>query len=358
MTDFGYGVSDSRFPIPHSAFRNPQWRIGVIGDGGWGTALAILLHNKGHNVMVWGAFPDYVEVLKETRENIKYLPGVPIPPNLPLTADLSEACREREIIFLVTPSHFLRATCRRMKPYVSPKHIIVSGTKGLENGTLLRMSQVICEVFGDVRVAVLSGPTLAREVACGHPTAATVSSRTPSVAKTVQSILMTEKLRIYTNRDMVGVELGGSLKNVVAIAAGIVDGMQLGANTKSTLITRGLVEIARLGVAMGGDRRTFSGLSGLGDLFTTALSDLSRNHNFGSQIGKGMSVEEARASTEMVIEGIRTARAAAELARKYGVEMPITKEVYRIIYEGKDPRQAIASLMTRAPKPELEEELE
>jgi len=188
--------------------------------------------------------------------------------------------------------------------------------------------------------------------------AATVSSPMPSVAKTVQDILMTDKLRIYTNRDMVGVELGGSLKNVVAIAAGIVDGMQLGANTKSTLITRGLVEIARLGVAMGGDRRTFSGLSGLGDLFTTALSDLSRNHNFGFQIGTGMSVEEARASTEMVIEGIRTAKAATRLAWKHGVEMPITQEVYRIIYKGEGPREAISTLMTRAPKPELEEELE
>ncbi len=358
MSDFGFRTSDFRSQIPQSAIRNPQWRIAVIGDGGWGTALAILLHNKGHNVIVWGAFPDYVEVLKEKRQNIKYLPGVPIPPNLPLTADLSEACRERDVIFLVTPSHFLRATCRRMKPYVSPKHIIVSATKGLETGTLLRMSQVICEVFGDVRVAVLSGPTLAPEVACGHPTAATVSSPMPSVAKTVQDILMTDKLRIYTNRDMVGVELGGSLKNVVAIAAGIVDGMQLGANTKSTLITRGLVEIARLGVAMGGDRRTFSGLSGLGDLFTTALSDLSRNHNFGFQIGTGMSVEEARASTEMVIEGIRTAKAATRLAWKHGVEMPITQEVYRIIYKGEGPREAISTLMTRAPKPELEEELE
>ncbi len=332
--------------------------IAVLGDGGWGTALSILLHNKHHRVTLWGAFPDYVEVLKETRENVNYLPGISIPSDLPITSDLSEACSGTEIIFLVTPSHVLRDICQRMKPYVSPGHIIVSATKGLEEGSLLPMSQVIRQVLGDIHIAVLSGPTLAPEVALGYPSAATVSSPSPSVARTVQNILITDKLRIYTNRDMVGVELGGSLKNVIAIAAGIIDGMRLGANTKSALITRGLVEIARLGVAMGADRRTFSGLSGLGDLFTTAMSDLSRNHTFGLQIGRGMSVEDAEASTDMVIEGIRTAKAAAELARKYGVEMPITHEVYRIIYEGKNPREAIATLMTRAPKPELEEELE
>jgi len=356
--DVGFRISDLRFPIPQSAIRNPQWRIAVIGDGGWGTALAILLHSKHHNVTLWGAFPDYVEVLKDRRENVKYLPGIPIPADLPITSNLSEACSGTDIFFLVTPSHFLRDACHRIKPCVSPEHIIVSATKGLENDTLLPMSQVIREVLGDVRIAVLSGPTLAHEVARGHPTAATVSSPSPSVAKTIQNVLMTDKLRIYTNPDTVGVELGGSLKNVIAIAAGIIDGMQLGANTKSALITRGLVEIARLGVALGADRRTFSGLSGLGDLFTTALSDLSRNHNFGFQIGRGTSVEDAQRSTEMVIEGIRTAKAATRLAWKHGVEMPITKEVYRIIYEGKDPREAIATLMTRAPKPELEEELE
>jgi glycerol-3-phosphate dehydrogenase (NAD(P)+) len=333
-------------------------KIAVLGDGGWGTALAILLHKKQHDVTLWGAFPDYVEILRDRRENGKYLPGVPIPEELPITSDLSEACSGSEMIFLVTPSHFLRGVCERIKPFISRDHIVVSATKGLENGTLLRMSEVIGEVFGEVRVAVLSGPTLAQEVARGHPTAATVSSPTPAVAKTVQSVLMTDRLRIYTNRDMTGVELGGSLKNVIAIAAGIVDGLQFGANTKSALLTRGLVEITRLGVAMGADRRTFFGLSGLGDLFTTAVSHLSRNHNFGLQIGRGLSVEEAQASTEMVIEGIRTAKAAAELARKYAVEMPITEETYRIIYERKDPRQAIATLMTRVPKPELEEELE
>ncbi len=333
-------------------------KITILGDGGWGTALAILLYKKGLGVVLWGAFPEYVDVLKKTRENSKYLPGVAIPQELAITADLREACLGSSVIFLATPSHFLREVCEKIKPHVTSDYIFVIATKGLESNTLLRMSQVIQEILGDVRFAVVSGPTLAQEVAQGHPSAATVSSPTPSVARTVQNVLMTDTLRIYTNRDMIGVELGGSLKNVIAIAAGVVDGLGFGANTKSALITRGLVEITRLGVAMGADRRTFSGLSGLGDLFTTAGSDLSRNHNFGFQIGRGMSVEEAKRSTDMVIEGVRTAEAAVVLARKYDVEMPITKEVYRVIYEGKHPQQAIASLMAREPKSELEEELE
>jgi len=337
---------------------SPQSRIAVLGDGGWGTALAILLYKKRYDVTLWSAFPDYARLLEEKRDNVKYLPGIPIPHSLSITSDLAEACSSREVFFLAVPSHFMREVCEKMRPHVSSQHIVVSATKGLENETLLRMSQVIEEVLGEVRIAVLSGPTLAREVAVGHPTAATVSSASNSVAKAVQDLLMTERFRIYTNRDVVGVELGGSLKNVIAIAAGIIDGIGLGANTKSALLTRGLVEISRLGVAMGADRRTFSGLSGLGDLFTTAVSDLSRNHNFGFQIGKGVPVGEAKASTEMVIEGIRTAKAAVELAKKYNVEMPITTEVYRVIYEAKDPRRAISTLMSRAPKPELEEELE
>jgi len=335
-----------------------QTRIAVLGDGGWGTALAILLHKKGYDVTLWSPFPEYAETLKEKRENVKYLPGIPIPGELPITSDLEEGCSRAAVIILVTPSHHLRSVCQRAKPFIGPEHIIVSATKGLEEKTSLRMSEVIQAVLGDVNVAVLSGPTLAREVATGHPTAATVSSTSPSLARTVQNILMTETFRIYTNPDMIGVELGGSLKNVIAIAAGIVDGMGLGANTKSALLTRGLVEMARLGEAMGADRRTFSGLAGLGDLFTTAVSDLSRNHNFGFQVGRGVPVEEAKASTDMVIEGIRTAKAAAELARKHHVEMPIATEAYRVIYEGKDPREAIATLMSRPPKPELEEELE
>ncbi len=335
-----------------------QTRIAVLGDGGWGTALAILLYKKRCGVTLWSAFPEYARVLDEKRDNVKYLPGIPIPQELRITPDPEKACSDAALVLLAVPSHFLRGVCESIKPCTDSQTVIVSATKGLEEGTLLRMSEVIREVLGDVQVAVLSGPTLAREVALGQPAAATVSSASASVARTVQNVLMTDRFRIYTNRDVVGVELGGSLKNVIAIAAGIIDGMGLGANTKSALLTRGLVEIARLGVAMGADRRTFSGLSGLGDLFTTAVSDLSRNHNFGFQVGRGVPVEEARASTEMVIEGIRTAKAAAELAKKHGVDMPITTEVYRVIYEKKNPREAIATLMARPPKPELEEELE
>jgi len=335
-----------------------QTTIAVLGDGGWGTALSILLHNKGHHVRLWSPFPEYAEVLNEKRENVKYLPGIRIPEDLFITSDIAESCAAAEVVIFVTPSHHLREVCARAKPFIGPEQTLVSATKGLEENTLLRMSQVIEEVLGHVRVAVLSGPTLAREVATGHPTAATVSSRCPSVARAVQSLLTAQHFRLYTSPDIVGVELGGALKNVIAIAAGIVDGLGLGANTKSALLTRGLAEMARLGVAMGADRSTFFGLSGLGDLFTTAVSDLSRNHTFGCQIGRGVPVKEAESSTEMVIEGIRTTKAAVEHARKQKVEMPIATEVYHVLYKGKHPRDAIATLMARPPKPELGEELE
>ncbi len=335
-----------------------QTTIAVLGDGGWGTALSILLHNKGHHVRLWSPFPEYAEVLKEKRENIKYLPGIPIPEDLFITSDIAESCAAAEVVILVTPSHHLREVCQRAKPFIRPGQTLVSATKGLEENTLLRMSQVIEDVLGHVGVAVVSGPTLAREVATGHPTAATVSSTSPAVARAVQSLLTAQHFRLYTSPDVVGVELGGALKNVIAIAAGILDGLGLGANTKSALLTRGLAEMARLGVAMGADRSTFFGLSGLGDLFTTAVSDLSRNHTFGCQVGRGVPVKEAESSTEMVIEGIRTANAAVQLALRHNVEMPIATEVYHVLYKGKHPRDAIATLMARPPKPELGEELE
>ncbi|MDP2899292.1 MAG: NAD(P)H-dependent glycerol-3-phosphate dehydrogenase [bacterium] len=374
-----------------------QTTIAVLGDGGWGTALSILLHNKGHHVRLWSPFPEYAEVLNEKRENVKYLPGIPIPEDLFITSDIAESFAAAEVVIFVTPSHHLREVCVRAKPFIRPEAIrltaenaedaeagsgsgeavregrlsatsvvakgagrqtLVSATKGLEEDTLLRMSQVIEEVLGHVGVAVLSGPTLAREVATGHPTAATVSSRCPSVARAVQSLLTAQHFRLYTSPDIIGVELGGALKNVIAIAAGIIDGLGLGANTKSALLTRGLAEMARLGVAMGADRSTFFGLSGLGDLFTTAVSDLSRNHTFGCQVGRGVPVKEAQSSTEMVIEGIRTANAAVQLALRHNVEMPIATEVYHVLYKGKHPRDAIATLMARPPKPELGEELE
>jgi glycerol-3-phosphate dehydrogenase (NAD(P)+) len=335
-----------------------QTAIALLGDGGWGTALSIILHTKGYEARLWSPFPDYAEVLKDKRENVKYLPGIRIPAELPITSEIEEACCAAGVIVLAAPSHHLREVCERARSFIASAQIIVSATKGLEESTLLRMSEIIEEVVGTVPLAVLSGPTLAREVATGHPTAAVVSSTSPAVARAVQGMFSAKHFRLYTSRDVVGVELGGALKNVIAIAAGIIDGLGLGANTKSALLTRGLVEMARLGVTMGADRGTFSGLSGLGDLFTTATSKLSRNHSFGFQVGKGVSVSEAESSTEMVIEGIRTAKAAVQLAQKQNVEMPIATEVYRVLYEGKPPREAIATLMARPPKPELEEELE
>ena len=329
-----------------------QTTIAILGDGGWGTALSILFHNKGHHVRLWSPFRDYAEVLRQKRENVKYLPGIPIPEDFLITSDIAESCAGAEVVIFVTPSHHLREVCQRVKPFIKREEILVTATKGLEEETLLRMSQVIAEVLGHAEVAAMSGPTLAREVAAGHPTAATVSSNSLALASAVQSLLTTGHFRLYTSPDVIGVELGGALKNVIAIAAGIIDGLELGANTKSALLTRGLAEMARLGVALGAEHSTFFGLSGLGDLFTTAISDLSRNHTFGCQIGRGIPVEEAQRSTPMVIEGIRTTKAAVELARKQNVEMPIATEVYRVLYEGKPPRDAIATLMARPPKPE------
>ena len=333
-------------------------KIAVIGDGGWGTTLSLLLHEKRYDVVLWGAFPDYVKELKAKRMNRKYLPGIPIPKNLKITSNLDEAIDNAEAVILAVPSQFMRSICQKIADNGFPDAIFVSGAKGIENETLMRMSEVIYEVLGDVNLAVISGPNLSLEVAKKMPSAATVSSKNIETARKVQNIFMTDHLRIYTNTDMIGVELGGALKNIIAIAAGIVDGLGMGTNTKSALLTRGLVEITRLGVAMGAKAKTFSGLSGLGDLATTCFSSLSRNHNFGYRIGKGESVDAILKSTEMVIEGVKTSKSAYDLSLKYNVEMPIITEVYKVIYESKAPLEGIKSLMKRPPKSELEEKLE
>ena len=330
-------------------------KITVLGDGGWGTALALLLSGSGHQTTIWGVFQDHIQEIKRTRLNSKFLPGVPLTDELNLEWQLEKALKDAEVVVLASPSEHMRSVCQRAQEFLTGQEILVSVSKGLETGSLKRMSEVIREVLGDeIKLAVLSGPSLALEVARGIPTTVTVSALDPALAETVQQIFLTDNFRVYTGSDVSGMELGGSLKNVVAIAAGIIDGMELGANTKAGLVTRGLAEIVRLGVAMGARAETFSGLSGLGDLVTTCVSDLSRNHWFGSQLGKGVAVEEALSSTEMVVEGVRTAQAAHELAKKYSIEMPITEQIYNVIYVGKDPRQAIRDLMTRKPKAELE----
>ncbi len=330
-------------------------RISVIGDGGWGTTLAILLVRKGFEVSLWGAFPDYIEELKSTRENIKFLPGVKIPEEIEITAVMAEALDKSELVILAVPSQYMRGVVTMLKMEDLSGKAFVSVTKGIETKTLKRMSEIVAELLGKVPLAVLSGPTIALEVANGVPTTAVISSRDSDLAKRSQDIFTNDHFRVYTNDDVVGVELGGALKNVIAIAAGITDALGFGANTKAALLTRGLVEIVRLGMAMGARCETFYGLSGLGDLTTTCISPYSRNRWLGEEIGRGKKLSEVLKETEMVVEGVATSKSAFELSRKYRVEMPIVQEVHKVLYEGKDPKKAVHDLMTRAPKGEGED---
>ena len=320
----------------------------MLGDGGWGTTLAILLHNKGNSVTLWGAFPEYEAYLRQKRINSRFLPGIKIPSTLEITADLKCATGSKDLIVLAVPSQFMRQIIRRIKIYDIPRGItFLSVTKGLETDTLLRMSQVIQEELGKIRLAVLSGPTIAYEVARQIPTTAVVASRSKSLRMIIARLFNIDKFRIYTNQDVVGVELGGSLKNIIAIACGISDGLGFGTNTKAALLSRGLTEISRLGIKMGARATTFSGISGLGDLVTTCISPFSRNRYLGEQIGKGKGLKQVVSKMKMVAEGVPTAKAAYRLALKYKVELPITREVYLVLYRNKDPRVAVRDLMTR-----------
>ncbi|KPK41848.1 MAG: glycerol-3-phosphate dehydrogenase [Omnitrophica WOR_2 bacterium SM23_29] len=332
---------------------NKDKRVAIIGDGGWGTTLAILLRKKGVTVNLWGIFPEYVEVLKSKRENVKFLPGVKIPDDLFITSDLSEALEDIDTLVLAVPSQHMRGLIARLKDINIDVRYFLSASKGIENKTLMRMSQIIRDVLGPVRVGVLSGPTISYEVARGLPTTVVAASENEEIAKEIQDLFMTDNFRIYTNTDVVGVELGGSLKNVIAIAAGISDGLGFGVNTKSGLLVRGIVEIARLGAKMGAKRETFYGISGLGDLITTCVSPHGRNRWFGEEIAKGRKTDEILKSTEMVIEGVGTAKSCYELSKKYDVEMPISQQIYAVIYDGKDPKLAVRDLMTRQKKSEL-----
>lgn len=332
-------------------------RISILGDGGWGTTLAILLYNKGFAVSLWSAFEEYAKFLDKKRENTKFLPGVKIPKDIEITHELDSVLKKADIVILAIPSQYLRGVLKNIKTAQIKDKILISVSKGIENGTLMRMSEVVKDCLGRADVAILSGPTISYEVIRGFPTAAVVSSTKKDTALLAQDIFMTERFRIYTNPDLIGVELGGASKNVIAIAAGISDGLGFGANAKATIMDRGLVEMARLGVSMAAKRDTFWGLSGVGDLITTCMSDHSRNRWFGSELGKGKNVKEALASTEMVVEGVATTKSICQLAEKFKVEMPITKEVFSIIFEGKKPMEALNSLMTRRAKPEIEEDV-
>ena len=311
-----------------------------------------MLHENGHGVTLWSAFPEYVDEMKKTRVNRKYLPKKRIPGEVLLTTDIADAVTGADIVVLAVPSQYFRGVCGDIKGVGVPSVPFLSVAKGIENETLMRMSEVAREELGEVAVAVMSGPNIATEIAEKLPSATTISCDDVSIAESIGEMFMNEYFRVYFHHDTLGVELGGALKNVVAIAAGIIDGFGMGANTKSALLTRGLVEISRLGVAMGAERETFFGLSGLGDLATTCFSPASRNHWFGEQIGRGGRRDEILEKTEMVVEGVRTSLSANELRLRHGVEMPIIEQVCKVIWEGKPPREAILELMTREPKRE------
>lgn len=328
-------------------------RITVIGDGGWGTALAILLYKKNYKIKLWGVSQDYINYLNKTRNNIKFLPGIKIPKGIFITSDLKDAVSGADLILLAVPSQYMRSVLKALRSVKTlPKAPFLNAAKGIEGATLMRMSEVITDVLGSVCTAVLSGPTISHEVARGLPTTAVVASQDAILTKQMQGIFTTDAFRVYTSTDVVGVELGGALKNVIAIAAGVLDGFGFQANTKAGLLTRGLVEISRLGVAMGARRETFYGISGLGDLITTCISRHGRNRWFGEEIGRGKNPKRILAKTEMVVEGAATAKSAYELARKYEVEMPVTEQVYQVLYKGKSPKKAVRDLMNRPLKAE------
>lgn len=333
--------------------KTPVPEIAILGDGGWGTTLAILLAGKKYRVRLWGAFPAYLKQVERTRENSTYLPGFKIPAPVKLVSDIGAAVAGAQIIVLAVPSQYLRSVLNSLKKTGIPhKAVFVSVTKGIENGSLKRMSEVVHEELGPVKLAVLSGPTIAHEVAAGIPTTAVVASHDPAIRRKLQDIFMTRRFRIYTSDDVIGVEFGGSLKNVIAIACGIADGLGFGSNTKAALLSRGLAEIARLGHTLGANMRTFSGISGLGDLVTTCVSGHSRNRHVGEEIGRGKSYAQIKRGMKMVAEGVPTAKSAYELSVRHKVDMPICREVYQVLYRGKSAKAVVSDLMGRSKKAE------
>lgn len=329
-------------------------KVLILGDGGWGTTLALLLAAKGLRPMLWGAFSEYVDEVKRTRENRKFLPGFKIPENVSLVSDLQKSCLAADWIVLATPSQHLRKVVKKIDKKIAKNKIFVSVAKGIEINTLKTMSQVIFDELGMVRLAVISGPTIARDVALKMPSAASVASKDARIASDAREIFSTDYFRLFENSDVLGVELGGSIKNVIAICSGIVEGLGFGANTRAVLFARGIAEMARLGVKMGAERQTFTGLSGLGDLATTCLSPHSRNRWLGEEIGKGRPLKKILDETEMVVEGVETAKAAHELSKKNKVSMPICEAVFNILFHAHDPKHAIHALMKQGPRQEGE----
>ncbi len=325
--------------------------VAVIGAGAWGTALAKLLADKGNPTAVWAHQGELADRINRERQNHRYLPDVELPGSLRATGDLEDALRGAELVVVVVPSHALREVIREARPYIPRDALLCSATKGIENDSLMLMSEVLLDELGqeaEPRLSYLSGPSFAKEVAAGQPTAVVVAGKSQEETHAVQRMLATERFRVYSSDDVVGVEVGGALKNVVAIAAGICDGLGLGHNSRAGLITRGLAEIGRMAAAKGANPLTLAGLSGMGDLVLTCTGELSRNRTVGLEMGRGRALDEILANLGHVAEGVKTAKSAHDLAARLNVSMPIVVEVYRMLYEGKPPRQAVVDLMTRA----------
>lgn len=332
--------------------------IGVIGGGSWATALSVLLARKGYRVKIWARRPEIVEALNTGRENTRYLPGVPIPPNIEATVDLERALWQCRVVVFGVPAQAFRDVLRQTRPLMTKEAIYINTAKGIEEATLCRLSTAFAQEAGEAwldRYVVLSGPSHAEEVGRALPTAVVVASSRLEVAEYVQELFMDESFRVYTNPDVVGVELGGALKNIIALGTGIAEGLNFGDNTKAALMTRGLAEITRLGVIMGANPVTFAGLAGLGDLIVTCTSVHSRNRRAGMAIGQGHTVEQALDLVGMVVEGVRTTRAARRLFTRYAAEMPITEQIYRVLFEGLSPGDAVNNLMRRDRTREMEE---
>jgi len=333
-------------------------RIAVIGAGSWGTTLADLLAKKGEEVNIWAYEPEVARQINNSRTNKLFLPGISLNPGLKASTDLNAVVEGSELVLMVCPSHVFRSLLSRLVASLSPGAVIVNATKGIETGTLFRMSEVIRDVVPaekGARLVTISGPSFAVEVARERPTVITAASESLETAGLVQNLFSTNYFRVYVHDDIIGVELGGALKNVVAIATGMIDGMELGMNTRAALITRGLVEITRLGVALGAKPGTFAGISGLGDLVLTCTGDLSRNRQVGLRIGRGETLAEISQNAYTVAEGIRTTESAYQLSRRHGIEMPITEQVYKILFEGSSVKAAIVELMKRELKQEYRE---
>ncbi len=329
--------------------------IAVIGAGSWGTTLANLLAENGYPVTLWCYEEDLAERINQLRINDLYLPEVPLSKNLQATCNLASAVTEKQLLLFVTPSQVTRQVLQQALPNISPQTLIVSASKGIENDSLMLLSQVFEEILPNQmhqQLGFLSGPSFAKEVSLGMPTAVVAAARDTVVAGEIQKIFSTEKFRVYTHSDIIGVELGGAMKNVIALAAGVADGLGFGHNTRAALITRGLAEMSRLGMKLGGAAETFAGLAGMGDLVLTCTGDLSRNRSVGIELGRGRKIDDILAGMQMVAEGVKTTLSAYQLADKLGVEVPIIEQMYLLLYQDKDPRQAVIDLMSRDLKAE------